>query len=57
MLTDFPVRELGLLPHLASRRQALARSSAGFGLAALAGILGRQPPQAWPRRHSRERSG
>ena len=43
MSTDFSVRELGLLPHLASRRQLLARSSAGFGLADSDGPTARKP--------------
>ena len=45
MSTDVPQRNPGLRSCLASRRQLLARSSAGFGMAALAAIL-RQPPAA-----------
>jgi hypothetical protein len=48
MSTDLPSLDHRqcLLPFSGPRRQFLARSSAGFGLAALAGILGRQSPVA-----------
>ena len=48
MSTDLPSLDHRqcLLPFSGPRRQFLARSSAGFGLAALAGILGRQPSVA-----------